>query len=159
MADIILPPFPKDIFYPLASRHPITNGWLADPPGIIYLPHLVELPDGSIQESTRHWGIDYGNTGFSTDGLACWAGTIWRAGWSPYPGRGLEVILDHDDGVHFAVYDHASEVYVAQGQRVFAREPIMRTGDSGFADGPHLHFAIAAYVDGRVIFRNPLRKP
>ena len=25
---LILPPFPPDIHYPLAGRHPITNGWL-----------------------------------------------------------------------------------------------------------------------------------
>lgn len=156
MADIILPPFPR-LHYPLVGRHPITNPWLSD--AVLYKFHLVEHPDGSIGESVRHWGIDYGNTGYSTDGLAAFSGDIWRAGPSPHEGRGIEIVLDHDDGVHFASYCHLSEVYIEVGERVLAGQPIGRTGATGFATGPHLHLAIGAFVNGKVIWRNPLRKP
>lgn len=52
------------------------------------------------------------------------------------------VIVQHDDGT-FAMYVHLSPgIPVKEGQRVKAGAVLGRSGSTGFASGPHLHFEV-----------------
>ena len=55
--------------------------------------------------------------------------------------RGRSVILDHGDGV-FSAYHHLSEAAVAQGQLVNKGDLVGLVGQTGLAEGPHLHWEI-----------------
>jgi len=55
--------------------------------------------------------------------------------------RGRSVILDHGDGV-FSAYHHLSEVAVVQGQLVNKGDLVGLVGQTGLAEGPHLHWEI-----------------
>ena len=55
--------------------------------------------------------------------------------------RGRSVILDHGAGV-FSAYHHLSEVAVAQGQLVNKGDLVGMVGQTGLAEGPHLHWEI-----------------
>ena len=63
-----------------------------------------------------------------------------------YVGNGVAamgglVIVKHGDGFT-SVYGHASQLLVQRGQAVKRGQTIARSGDSGFADRPELHFEI-----------------
>lgn len=62
-----------------------------------------------------------------------------------FGGRANLVRLLHDDGA-MSVYAHlrSDGVLVRLGQRVRAGEVIGLSGNTGFATGPHLHFAVQA---------------
>lgn len=55
--------------------------------------------------------------------------------------EGNLVILDHGSGI-FSVYMHLASFSIKQGQTVQAGQVIGRSGRSGSARGPHLHFAV-----------------
>jgi len=55
--------------------------------------------------------------------------------------RGRSVILDHGDGV-FSAYHHLSEAAVVQGQLVNKGDLVGMVGQTGLAEGPHLHWEI-----------------
>ena len=55
--------------------------------------------------------------------------------------RGRSVILDHGDGV-FSAYHHLSETAVVQGQLVNKGDLVGTVGQTGLAEGPHLHWEI-----------------
>ncbi len=65
--------------------------------------------------------------------------------------HGARIIVQHDDG-SIASYSHMSETYVHEGMRVAAGQPIGRQGDTGKADGEHLHFELT--IEGELV--NPL---
>jgi hypothetical protein len=54
---------------------------------------------------------------------------------------GLSVVIDHGGGIH-SMYFHLSEISVREGQIVEKGDLIGRSGSSGRATGPHLHFGI-----------------
>lgn len=56
----------------------------------------------------------------------------------------------------YALYGHLSEVGVAVGQRVTVGETLGLSGDTGVADGPHLHFEVRAGQNLYTATRNPL---
>lgn len=60
-----------------------------------------------------------------------------------YGDRANFVRVEHDDGT-MAVYAHLEYegVQVRPGQRVEKGQDIGRSGDTGFATGPHLHFVV-----------------
>lgn len=63
-----------------------------------------------------------------------------------YAGDGLKdfgntVLLRHDSGL-VTVYGHASEIKVARGETVRRGQEIARSGMSGSADSPKLHFEV-----------------
>jgi len=61
---------------------------------------------------------------------------------------GLTVIIDHGGGL-YSLYAHLSRVYVFPGQHVEKGQIIGRSGQSGRATGPHLHWGIS-YLGVRV---------
>lgn len=116
---------------------------------------LVREVNGRV--TGRHSGLD----------LAAPAGTPVRAANS---GRvvlarehlltGNTVIVDHGWGL-FTSYLHLSAMAVREGQTVRKGEVIGHVGATGFATGPHLHWAAwlpGAFVDPRLLL-DPSRWP
>jgi len=100
-----------------------------------------------------HTGIDiYAPRGTSI--MAAAAGTVKMAANEPtgFRGYGWIVIIDHGDGVS-TWYAHCSKFNVAAGDKVKVGDPIAFVGDTGQAQGTHLHFELrigAAAVDPRL---------
>jgi murein DD-endopeptidase MepM/ murein hydrolase activator NlpD len=69
-----------------------------------------------------------------------------------YAGRANLIRVLHDDGT-MAMYAHlkADGVLVRPGQRVQAGDVIGLSGNTGFTSGPHLHFAVQANRDMRLV--------
>jgi len=98
--------------------------------------------------------------------LAAAAGTVRVAGddgtvaYGPQTNfYGNLVVVEHDtsDGsALFTLYGHLSEVQVEVGQRVAAGDTLGLSGESGVADGPHLHFEVRVGVNDYMATRNPL---
>lgn len=100
--------------------------------------------NGKVQ--SMHQGLDYGvPTG--TPVSAANAGIVLLAG--PLYFEGNCVVLDHGQGL-LTLYLHLSEAKVRQGERIAAGQEIGRSGGTGRATGPHLHFAVrwqGVYLD------------
>jgi murein DD-endopeptidase MepM/ murein hydrolase activator NlpD len=79
------------------------------------------------------------------DGEVVFAGT-----WGSY---GLAVVVQHGGGVR-SLYAHLSAIDVSAGERVSGRQVIGRSGSTGNATGPHLHFEILR--DGYAVDPVPL---
>jgi hypothetical protein len=99
--------------------------------------------------------------------LAAAAGTVEVAGADDLIayGESLDfygnlVIIRHDWQVGglpvYSLYGHLSEILVAPGQVVAARELIAYSGATGRADGPHLHFEVRVGANSYTHSRNPL---
>ncbi len=106
--------------------------------------------DGS---SEFHKGVDFQSDGgrhldiFASDG-----GKVVQAG-DRGDGYGLCIIIDHGNGVKTR-YAHCSELYVAQGDHVAQGELMAKMGQTGWANGVHLHFEVI--VNGRHV--NPVQE-
>jgi murein DD-endopeptidase MepM/ murein hydrolase activator NlpD len=61
---------------------------------------------------------------------------------------GNAVIIDHGLGL-FTLYGHLSSIDVKVGDSLAAKQPIGKTGETGFAGGDHLHYGV--YLDGVAI--------
>ncbi|HET9372026.1 MAG TPA: M23 family metallopeptidase [Vicinamibacterales bacterium] len=86
------------------------------------------------------------------------AGTVTFAG--TLPGYGLTVVVDHG-GQMSTRYAHLSETGVAVGDTVAAGQTIARSGASGRATGPHLHFEVlesGQAVDPRGFLNLPVQE-
>jgi septal ring factor EnvC (AmiA/AmiB activator) len=70
---------------------------------------------------------------------AVYAGTVLYRGW--LKGYGNLIILDHGSG-YYTLYAHASELLVAEGDRVRAGQGIARVGDTGSLEGSRLYFEV-----------------
>jgi murein DD-endopeptidase MepM/ murein hydrolase activator NlpD len=94
---------------------------------------------GAGESGERNDGIKIGvPTG--TPVLAAADGVVAYAG-SGVPGLGGVVILRHGDRFT-TVYGHAKELLVQRGQSVKRGQQIARSGDTGYAARPQLHFEI-----------------
>jgi len=51
------------------------------------------------------------------------------------------IVIDHGESI-FTLYMHLSEFLVKEGAAIEKRQPIAKSGSSGRATGPHLHFAV-----------------
>ena len=86
------------------------------------------------------WDISSGPTPvFNTRCLAVDGGTIVYAGW--YYNYGYYVKIDHGNGL-YTTYAHLNSISVVQGQRVSNGQEIGRVGNTGYSQGPHLHFEV-----------------
>jgi murein DD-endopeptidase MepM/ murein hydrolase activator NlpD len=63
---------------------------------------------------------------------------VFAGAWGSY---GLAIVVQHGGGVR-SLYAHLSGVDVSAGQRVSGRQVIGRSGSTGNATGPHLHFEV-----------------
>jgi murein DD-endopeptidase MepM/ murein hydrolase activator NlpD len=85
-----------------------------------------------------HSGLDF-CTGSGPNILAAAAGKVIFAG--PLTVRGNATMIDHGWGVYTA-YMHQSELLVQVGDMVQAGQVIGKSGGTGRAQGPHLHFEV-----------------
>lgn len=90
------------------------------------------------REMKMHTGIDLA-CGSGTTIRAVAPGTVKFAGWMS--GYGRIVILRHADGFETR-YAHCSRFHVKRGDKVNTGDKIARSGSSGTATGPHLHFEV-----------------
>jgi murein DD-endopeptidase MepM/ murein hydrolase activator NlpD len=93
----------------------------------------------------RHDGIDIGASP-GTPVESPTGGTVVAASSSPDYGR--YVVLDHGNGVR-SLYGHLQKLDVKIGERVEPGEVIGRSGSSGRATGPHLHYELR--VEGKPV--------
>jgi murein DD-endopeptidase MepM/ murein hydrolase activator NlpD len=93
---------------------------------------------GSLWSSGRHTGQDFlVPTGTSVRAVT--DGTVVTAGWGG--AYGYQVVLRHPDGM-YTQYGHLSAITVKVGQHVRTGQRIGRSGATGNATGPHLHFEV-----------------
>lgn len=98
---------------------------------------------GSSWASGYHTGVDFlVGTGTSVKSVA--AGTVVTAGWGG--SYGYQIVIRHADG-DYSQYAHLSQISVKAGQKVNSGQRIGRSGSTGNATGPHLHFEIRTGPD------------
>ncbi|MFD8812699.1 transglycosylase family protein [Streptomyces sp. NPDC059627] len=105
----------------------------------------VDAPIGTpYHASGSHWskgyhtGVDFlAPTGTSVKAVE--AGQIVTAGWGG--SYGYQVVIRHADG-RYTQYGHLSAISVRAGQSVSTGQRIGRSGSTGNATGPHLHFEV-----------------
>ncbi|MEU1663691.1 transglycosylase family protein [Streptomyces sparsogenes] len=93
---------------------------------------------GGSWSSGYHTGIDF-PVGIGTSVKAVGAGRVVSAGWAD--AYGYEVVIRHPDG-RYSQYAHLSQLSVRAGQQVSGGQQVGRSGSTGNATGPHLHFEI-----------------
>ena len=101
---------------------------------------------GGIWSAGWHTGLDF-RVKSGTPVVAAANGTIIASGWGGAYGYRIEV--DHGNG-YTTAYNHLSKIEISSG-RVAAGQEIGKSGTSGNATGPHLHFEVTK--DGE--FMNP----
>ncbi len=90
------------------------------------------------KSTSLHYGVDYG-VPVGTDVWACGAGKVVMAenristGWS--------VVIEHLPGL-YSLYYHMDSLSVEPGQMVKKGEEIGKSGCTGLATGPHLHWEV-----------------
>lgn len=104
----------------------------------------------------KHEGVDIGGV-WKSQVLAVSNGTVTEH-WPPpdgyfkgHPVYGGLIEIEHDNGTK-SLYAHLSWTRVYQGMEVRAGEVIGRVGNTGMADGNHLHFEL--HMNGKTV--NPL---
>lgn len=99
-----------------------------------------------------HNGIDYGGT---FDVLAAADGIVIAKGanMSPTRGYGHSLTIDHGSGIStlYAHGAHASRFKI--GDRIMKAEVVYKSGATGAATGPHLHFEVRR--NRRIVDPNP----
>lgn len=68
----------------------------------------------------------------------------------------IEARSKSNDKPVYHLYGHLSEVNVVEGQTIASGEQIGLSGESGIADGPHLHFEVRVGENNYTATRNPL---
>jgi murein DD-endopeptidase MepM/ murein hydrolase activator NlpD len=93
---------------------------------------------GSHWSKGYHTGVDFlAPTGTSVRAVE--AGHVVTAGWGG--SYGYQVVIRHADG-RYTQYAHLSAISVRAGQSVSTGQRIGRSGSTGNATGPHLHFEV-----------------
>jgi murein DD-endopeptidase MepM/ murein hydrolase activator NlpD len=119
--------------------------------------HWVDrtYPYGGTQFGTRevHLGVEFVNARFTpvftaAEGRVLFAGNDAAIQFGPARDYyGNLVVLEHsfqspDGQPVYTLYAHLQEVEVSEGQMLLAGQRIGTVGDSGIAEGPHLHFEV-----------------
>ncbi|MBQ6438881.1 MAG: RICIN domain-containing protein [Mogibacterium sp.] len=100
--------------------------------------------------NATHGGLDIGGE-YGCEILASKSGTVFKViseDSSNYQGYGLGVVINHGDG-YYSHYAHMSSILVNEGQYVSQGQVIGAMGETGWADGVHLHFAIKTGNQGQ----------
>lgn len=100
---------------------------------------LKRIVNGKLQPDYFHSGIDYAG-GLGSPVKATAPGTVILAR-SGYKLHGNVICIDHGQGV-VSFYLHLSKMLVKEGDTVKAGEVIGKIGQTGRANGPHLHFSL-----------------
>ena len=85
-----------------------------------------------------HTGLDIG-VWYYTPVHATKDGTVLYAGWMQ--GYGNAVEIEHEMG-YTTLYGHNSSIKVKAGQQVKAGDVVALSGQTGYANGPHVHYEI-----------------
>lgn len=101
---------------------------------------LRRIVNGKLLDDYFHSGLDYAG-GLGSPIGATAAGKVVLASGSGFKLHGNTVAIDHGQGV-VSFYIHMQKVKVKEGQLVKAGEKIGTIGQTGRANGPHLHFSI-----------------
>ena len=96
-----------------------------------------------------HTGLDIG-VWYFTPVHATKEGTVVYAGWME--GYGNVVEIAHEMG-YMTVYGHNSSLRVKAGQQVRGGDIIALSGQTGYANGPHVHYEIR--MNGKAV--DPMR--
>lgn len=100
-----------------------------------------ERTDPITRSRAQHTGMDFElPTGMPI--LAAGAGVVIEAGWHSQYGQTL--VIEHRSG-YTSRYAHASQLLVQKGDSVTAGQSIAKSGSTGRATGPHLHFEILKF--------------
>jgi len=86
-----------------------------------------------------HEGIDISGTGYGSPIKAANNGVVYQSGYTNINGN--YIVLAHSNG-YYTMYAHMATRYKSAGAVVYAGDVIGLMGESGFATGVHLHFAI-----------------
>lgn len=101
-------------------------------------PSTAYRASGSSWSSGSHTGVDFPvSTGTTVKAVS--TGKVVSAGWAD--AYGYEVVVRHGDG-KYSQYAHLSAISVRQGQSVNSGQRVGRSGATGNATGPHLHFEV-----------------
>jgi murein DD-endopeptidase MepM/ murein hydrolase activator NlpD len=136
--------------------------WVHPLAGKRLLPVRDSLRFGAPRPGTRpaecgqgHCGVDLGSQRGNVIHAAA-DGEIALAFAEIRGEAGRYVAVDHGDGIR-TFYMHMDELRpgLEVGQRVRAGDPLGTIGQTGFATGPHLHFAITQEQRGRTWYIDP----
>jgi len=94
------------------------------------------------QYGEQHRGLDY-DVPVGTPVLAPGAGRVLLCTW--LAATGWTIVIDHGLGVASAIF-HLSEISVQPGQELAAGTPLGRSGETGLASHPHVHWGV--YLNG-----------
>ena len=86
-----------------------------------------------------HEGIDISGTGYGSPIKAANNGVVYQSGYTSVNGN--YIVIAHSNG-YYTMYAHMATRYKSAGATVYAGDVIGLMGESGFATGVHLHFAI-----------------
>lgn len=101
-------------------------------------PSTAYRAAGGSWSSGHHTGVDFPvSTGTTVKAVS--GAKVVSAGWAD--AYGYQVVLRHGDG-KYSQYAHLSAISVRSGQSVDAGQRIGRSGSTGNATGPHLHFEV-----------------
>jgi murein DD-endopeptidase MepM/ murein hydrolase activator NlpD len=102
--------------------------------------------NAQIYNGAGHNGVDFGAPS-GTPILAALSGTVMDTGnTDAVPGCysfGKWVLVKHGNGLA-TLYAHLSSIGVSKGQSVATGDSLGNSGMTGYATGPHLHFAVYA---------------
>ena len=129
-------------------RRPLDSdgSWIDCPAvGVVIPPSAVRWPlvervtsEYGPRWGRMHEGIDiagsYGDSIYSAE-----SGRVSFAGW--IGGYGNTVVVDHGGGMS-TLYAHMQEIAVWTGQTLSIGDVVGYVGNSGFSQGPHLHFEV-----------------
>ncbi len=100
---------------------------------------LKRIVNGKLLDDYFHSGIDYAG-GLGSPVKATAPGTVILAR-SGFKLHGNVICVDHGQGV-VSFYLHLSKMLVKEGDKVKQGEVIGKIGQTGRANGPHLHFSL-----------------
>ncbi|MCJ7813557.1 M23 family metallopeptidase [bacterium] len=132
----------------IAAKLKAQEDWLDHFPSIIpvlggyVLSKFGWRIDPFIRKNAIHEGIDYA-AAKGTTVLATAGGVVKLAQekYTPFKSYGKYIIIDHGNGYE-TLYAHLLEINVRQGQKVERWDPIGKSGDTGRAEGYHLHYEV-----------------
>jgi lysostaphin len=100
---------------------------------------IRRVVNGKLLPDYFHSGVDYAaSLGSPVKATAPGVVVLARTGFKLH---GNVVMIDHGQGV-ISIYIHMQKVLVEQGQHVQAGQIIGKVGQTGRANGPHLHFSL-----------------
>lgn len=113
-----------------------------------------------VYSGNGHNGIDF-RAAIGTEVFSSYGGKVRAVGNTDDQCRGVSygrwILIDHLNGLS-TLYTHLSRSVILSGSEVKKGERIGYTGQTGYATGPHLHYAVFATQAVQVTSLNPSDK-